>query len=296
MKTTLLCAAACLATILPLTAAESAVIAPGAKLEKLAGDFQFTEGPATDAAGNVYFTDQPNNRILKWSVDGKLSTFLEPSGRANGTQFDHQGKLIACADEKNELWEVDMQGGHKVLAKNFEGKLFNGPNDCWVRPDNGIYFTDPYYKRNYWKDRGPKEMPECVYFLSADRKTLARVADTLKQPNGIVGTPDGKVLYVADIGASKTYAFDIQPDGKLANQRLFCSLGSDGMAIDAEGNLYLTGRGVTVFDKTGKQIEHVDVPEGWTANVIFGGKDRDQLFITASKSIYGLKMRVKGGE
>ena len=130
--------------------------------------------------------------------------------------------------------------------------------------------------------------------LTTNHKIVRRVATDLKQPNGIIGTPDGKTLYVADIGARKSYAYDIQPDGALANKRLFCNLGSDGMTIDAEGNVYLTGKGVTVFDKTGKQIEQIPVPEGWTANVTFGGKDRDLLFITASKSVYGIKMRVKG--
>ncbi len=270
------------------------VIAPGAKVEKLAGDFLFTEGPACDTQGNVFFTDQPNDRIMKWSVEGKLTTFLKPAGRANGMYFDHQGNLLACADENNQLWSIDSQGKATVLIKNYEGKLLNGPNDVWERPDGGIYFTDPYYKRSYWK-RGPKEQEEHVYFLTADHKKLSRVTEDLRQPNGITGTPNGKILYVADIGARKTYQYDIQPDGALANKKLFCEMGSDGMTIDNEGNLYLTGRGVTVFDPKGKQIAHIDINESWTANVAFGGKDRQTLYITASKSFYGIRMRVKGG-
>ena len=120
------------------------------------------------------------------------------------------------------------------------------------------------------------------------------MVDDLKQPNGVIGTPDGKTLYVADIGAKKTYAYDIRPDGTLANKQLFCELGSDGMTIDNEGNVYLTGKGVTVFDKTGQQIEHIDVPEGWTANVCFGGADRQTLFITASKGLYAIRTRTHG--
>ena len=275
-------------------AAEGPIIAPGEKLTVLAGGFIFTEGPAADAQGNVFFTDQPNDRIMKWSTDGKLTTFMKPCGRSNGLCFDTQGNLWACADEKNEMWRINPEGKVTVVLKDCEGKLLNGPNDVWLRPDGGLYFTDPYYKRPYWK-RGPKELKiEAVYYLAPDHKKLTRVAADLVQPNGIIGTPDGKTLYVADIGAGKTYADDSQDEGTLAGTRLFCKLGSDGMTVDDHGNVYLTGRGVTVFDRDGRQIEHIDVPEPWTANICFGGKDRQTLFITASKGIYGLKMQVRG--
>ncbi len=277
-----------------ISGSDGGIIAPGARLEKLAGGFKFTEGPAADAAGNVYFTDQPNDRILKWDVAGKLSTFLQPCGRSNGLCFDARGNLWACADEKNELWSISPEKSITVAVKDYQGKRLNGPNDVWVRPDQGVYFTDPFYKRDYWK-RGPKEQDvEGVYYLAPDGKKLVRVVDDLKQPNGLIGTPDGKVLYVADIAAGRTYAYDVAADGGLTGKRLFCKLGSDGMTIDDGGNVYLTGKGVTVFDRTGKQVEHIDVPEPWTANVCFGGKDRQTLFITASGSLYGLRMRVKG--
>lgn len=272
----------------------SPVIAPGAKLEKLAGDFKFTEGPTCDQTGNIFFTDQPNNRIMKWSADGKLTTFLQPAGRANGMFFDAQGNLIACADEKTELWSIAPNGKHTVLAKEFDGKMLNAPNDVWVRADGSLYFTDPFYKRDWWDYNKPPQVTEQVYFLSSDRKTLKRVTTDLVQPNGIIGTPDGKKLFVADIRARKTYAYDIQPDGNLTNKTLRCELGSDGMTLDTEGNLYLTGKGVFVFDPTGKQIEHIEVPESWTANVSFGGKDRQTLFITATKGLYAIKLRVSG--
>ena len=172
--------------------------------------------------------------------------------------------------------------------------MLNGPNDLWVRRDGGLFFTDPFYKRPYWK-RGAKEQEgECVYFLAPDHKTLVRVIDDLKQPNGIIGTPDGKTLYVADIGAGKTFRYTLKPDGSAIEKKLFCELGSDGMTIDSQGNLYLTGKGVSVFDRTGKKIEQIDVPEPWTANVCFGGKDRRTLFITASKGFYSIRTRVKG--
>lgn len=265
------------------------VLAPGAKLEKLAGDFVFTEGPTCDAAGNMFFTDQPNNRILKWSVDGKLSTFLEPAGRANGMHFDAQGNLLACADEKTELWSITPDGKHTVLAKTFEDKPLNGPNDVFPLPKGGLFFTDPFYKRPWWDYSTAPQGVKQVYYLSADGKQLKRVTTDLVEPNGIIGTPDGKTLFVADLGSKKTWAYAIQADGSLANKRLFCELGSDGMTVDKAGNLYLTGKGVTVFDASGKQVAHIDVPEAWTGNVCFGGKDHRTLFITASKGLYSIR-------
>lgn len=274
------------------------IIAPGAKLQKLAGGMAFTEGPAVDKDGNVYFTDQPNDRIMHWSVDGELTEWMKPCGRSNGMMFDGHGHLIACADEENQLWSISKDKKATVLVKDFGGKLLNGPNDVWVRrKDGSMWITDPLYARDYWK-RDPKvqQSGEHVYYLSPDHKTLRPVATDLKQPNGIVGTPDGKTLYVADIGAWKTYRYHIEPNGDLSNKTLFCELGSDGMTMDEQGNVYLTGHGVTVFDKTGKQIEHIDVPEDWCGNITFAGRDHKLLFITASKGIYGLQMTVRGSE
>jgi len=279
---------------LPRAQAADDIVAPGAAVVQLADGFKFTEGPACDAEGHVLFTDQPNDRILKWAVEGKLSTFKQPCGRSNGLCFDEQGNLWACADEKNELWCVHPDGKVDVVVKEYEGKLLNGPNDLWIRPDGGLYFTDPFYRRDYWQ-RGPSQQKvEGVYYLSPDRKQLRRVVDDLKQPNGIIGTPDGKTVYIADIAAGQTFAYDVQADGSLQNKRLFCAMGSDGMTIDNEGNVYLTGRGVTVFDPQGKQIKAIPVDAPWTANVCFGGKERNTLFITAQEKLFGLRMRVHG--
>jgi len=275
--------------------ARGGVVAPGAQVEKLAGDFQFTEGPTCDAEGNLFFTDQPNDRILKWSVEGGLSTFLNPAGRANGMYFDPQGNLIACADERTALWSIAPDGAVTVILSEYKGKPLNGPNDVWVRPDGAMYFTDPLYARSWWTYDTMPQDGQHVYFLSADRRQLVRVTEDLEKPNGIIGTPDGKTLYVADIGAGKTYRFDIESDGRLARKTLLIEQGSDGLTLDNEGNLYLTGKGVLVFDKTGRQIEQIQVPEEeWTANVSFCVRDKRMLFITASKGLYGVKMRVKG--
>lgn len=273
------------------------VTAPGARLERLADGFAFTEGPASDSKGNVYFTDQPNDRILVWTVEGKLETFLQPSGRANGLCFDRSGRLWVCADEKNELRMVDIATKEVRVAASADenGGRLNGPNDVWVAPDGSVYFTDPFYRRPYWPEGIEVRKPESVFRLAPDGKRLMRVADDLVKPNGIIGTPDGKKLYVADIGAGKTYVYDIATDGSLTNKRLFCNMGSDGMTLDSEGNVYLTGPGVVVFNKDGAEIQRITIPEErWTANVCFGGKDRRTLFITAGRGLYAIRMRTRG--
>ncbi|HEY4417252.1 MAG TPA: SMP-30/gluconolactonase/LRE family protein [Verrucomicrobiae bacterium] len=277
-----------------VASAADSVIAPGATLKKLAGDFAFTEGPTGDKAGNLFFVDQPNDRIMEWSTAGKLTTFLQPSGYANGMMFEASGNLIACADEHNQLWSITPDKKISVLVTNYAGKYLNGPNDVWVAPNGAMYLSDPFYKRTWWDHSVMALTNEEVFYLSPDRKKLQRVTDDLKKPNGITGTPDGKNLYVSDIRAGQTWRYDIQPDGSLTNKTFFCALGSDGMTIDEEGNLYLTGKGVSIFDKTGKRIEHIDVAENWSANVCFAGHDRKTLFITASPSLYSIQMRVKG--
>ncbi|HVZ65491.1 MAG TPA: SMP-30/gluconolactonase/LRE family protein [Lacunisphaera sp.] len=273
------------------------ILAPGAKPIKVSGDFAFTEGPAADRDGNIYFTDQPNDRIVRWNVDGTISDWLKPAGRSNGTYFDRDGNLLTCADGNNELWSISPDKKVTVLLRDFEGKLLNGPNDLWITPEGDIYFTDPLYPRNYWKRSHERQQPgEYVYLLERKSGRVRVVDHEITKPNGIIGTPDGKTLYVADIGANKTYSYDIAADGSLTGKKLFCSLGSDGMTIDAEGNVYLTGNGVTVFNRSGQQIEHIAISEPWTANVTFGGRDRRTLFITASRAIYTVAMRVQGAQ
>jgi gluconolactonase len=270
------------------------VLARGAKFEKVADGFLFTEGPTADKDGNVYFTDQPNDRIMKWDIKNGLSVFMQPCGRSNGLAFDSKWNLWACADEKNEIWQISPDKKVTKITGVFEGKPFNGPNDLWVAPSGGIYFTDPFYKRTWWDHQNMPQPLQGVYYMLPDHKTVIRVAADLVQPNGIVGTPDGKRLFVADIGAGKTWVYSVNADGTLGGKSLFCEMGSDGMTIDAEGNIYLSGSGVTVFDKTGKKLGNIAVPESWTANVCFGDKDLHTLYITASKSLYRIRLKVRG--
>lgn len=278
------------------TAKTDDIVAEGAAPVRLSGSYSFTEGPAADANGDVYFTDQPNNMIYRWDCQtGEISPFTAQSGRSNGLYFDAHGHLIACADMDNQLWSFDTEGHPTILISDYRGKLLNGPNDVWISKDGGYYLTDPYFQRDYWTRDPERQQPvEGLYYLAPGGKQLEMLDSTLAQPNGIIGTPDGKHLFVAEAQANRILKYDIQPNGRLTNRQVFANMGSDGMTIDDRGNIYLTGDGVTVFDKNGEKIAHFPIPEDWTANVCFGGKDRDVLFITASKSVYTLKMLVHG--
>jgi gluconolactonase len=210
--------------------------------------------------------------------------------------FDRNGNLVTCADELDELWSISPGGKVTLLLDNIQGHKMNGPNDLWIDPARGIYFTDPYYQRPYWTRTKPDMDRQNVFYLPKGDKQPSIVDSDLLRPNGIVGTPDGRLLYVSDIKDGKTYRYRIASPGHLTDKTLFVSQGSDGMTLDDQGNLYLTGNGVTVYDPSGQKIAHIPVPEKWTANLCFGGRDKRDLFITASKAIYILHMRVRGVE
>jgi gluconolactonase len=186
-----------------------------------------------------------------------------------------------------------MDGQVTVLTDSYDGKRLNSPNDIWPDPRGGIYFSDP----RFFDQTGVEQDGNHVYYLPPDGGPVMRVIDDFEAPNGVLGTPDGQRLYVADhgpnVGRDLTYVFDIQPDGSLANQRLFASIGSDGMTMDEHGNVYLTEQGVKVFNAFGEQIATIPVPE-LPSNVAFGGPDRRTLFITARTGFYALDMAVRG--
>ena len=268
------------------------IMAKDAVLQKISSRFSFTEGPVADKAGNIYFTDQPNDQIWRYNLDGTLTEFMSAAGRSNGLDMDAKGNIIACADAQNELWSITPAGKVTVLLGKVDGKRLNGPNDLWIDKKGGIYFTDPYYQRKYWT-RTEQEIPQQnVYYLPPGAKQPVVVTDELVKPNGIVG--DGNVLFVADIKDNKIYRFRIRKDGSLADKVVFAAQGADGITLDEKGNLYLSGNGVTVFDPQGRRIAYIPVPENWTANICFGGKHRNLLFMTAGTSIYTLQMRVRG--
>jgi len=290
------------------------------RLSVLGTGFGFTEGPAVDRHGNVFFTDQPNDKIYRWDAGtGKITLFLEGTGRANGMAFDKDGDLIACADMHGELWKIHPDGSHEVLVDNYGGRLLNGPNDVWINPVNGgMYITDPMFPRPYWDDSDPRKQDwepthseqapvgkgGYVYYLPPGGDTLVRVttedmgweADTW--PNGVVGTPDGKKLYVNKWqGDNKggTWVFDIKRDGTLANMRKFSEWGGDGMSMDEWGSIYISnGQGVMGFAPNGRNILRIPTGSGATNNT-FAGRNRALLFITGPvDSVTAVRMRVRG--
>jgi gluconolactonase len=259
------------------------------KVEQLAKGFKFTEGPAADDHGNVYFTDIPNERILIWTIGGELKIHREKSGSANGLYFTANGSLLACEGGARRLTSQSPQGKIKVLTDTFGGGKYNSPNDLWSDKWGGVYFTDP----RYGSQDGKEQDGFHVYYISPNGKLVTRVIGDHVKPNGIIGTADNKTLYVADPGDQKTYAYDITGPGQISNKRLFCESGSDGMTLDHLGNLYLTASSVRVFNSAGKDLGQIEVPEG-AANVTFGGKDYSTLFITARTSLYSVRMKVHG--
>jgi len=290
------------------------------QLVSLAEGFSFTEGPAADRHGNVFFTDQPNDRIYRWDAGtGKITLFLEGTGRANGMIFDREGNLIAASDMHGELWKIRADGSHTVLVDNYQGKLLNGPNDVWINPTNGgIYITDPIFPRGYWDAGDPRQQPwepthseqspqgkgGHVYYLPPGARNLVRVtSDALgwesdAWPNGVVGTPDGKKLYVNKWyydNHGGTWVFDIKRDGTLTHMRKFSDWGGDGMSMDERGNVYISnGEGVLAFDPNGNNILKISFTGGATNNT-FAGRNCKTLFITGRVDrVTAIKMNVRG--
>jgi len=267
----------------------SPVVEDGAVVEQVSTGHGFTEGPVVDAAGNLYFADIPQSVITRIAPDGTRTAFVRRAASPNGLAIDKNGVLIAALAGDRCVVEIDSLGNYTVLADRYEGKRFNNPNDLWVDANNGIYFTDPSYHIRLTVEQDGEQ----VYYISPDRKTVTRMTDDLSQPNGIVGTPDNRYLYVADSGHRRICRFAINPDASLTDKITFVERGSDSMTLDGEGNLYITSGGVQVYNSRGMLIETIRVPES-PANVCFGGPDRRTLYITARTSVYSLRMKVRG--
>lgn len=263
----------------------------GLVVERVASGYRFTEGPAEGPDGAIYFTDTPNNRVLRFDpATGASAVFREDAGRANGLMFDAEGRLIACEGAagggRRRLSRTEADATVTTLADAWEGKPLNSPNDLDIDATGGIYFTDPRYG-----NRDDVELDaEAVYYLAADG-TLSRVIDDLVRPNGLILSPDEKTLYVADNAARKLIAYDIAEPGRLENPRPFSPMGPghgggcDGMSIDALGRVYATGdEGVYLFNPDGTQAALIATPER-PANCTLA-RDGKTLYITARTSLY----------
>lgn len=282
----------------------------------------FLEGPAVDAAGNVFFSDIAGNRILKMDAKGAVTTFRADSGRTNGNCFDAEGRLISCeggeqGPGRRRIVRTDMKtGAVTVLTDKYEGKRYNSPNDCCVDAKGRIWFTDP----RYGADRSDLEMDvEAVYCIDGDKVKRVLTQKELDRPNGIAVAPDDKTLYVIDShpkvdGNRKIWAFDLAADGSLSKQRLVYDFGKgrggDGMRVDVSGKLWVAAginkprgnpgesldvaAGVYVISPQGKLLGRIPIPEDLITNVAFGGPERKTLYVTAGKTLYRFPVNVSG--
>ncbi|MCA9064715.1 MAG: SMP-30/gluconolactonase/LRE family protein [Planctomycetaceae bacterium] len=293
----------CLAIVLPgfqpETSAQDEIpgIGPVGKVERLHTDFAFTEGPAVDSDGNVYFTDIPGNRIHKRTTRGELSVFIEPSGHCNGLMIVGD-RLLACEmDGRLKQFSLSRRT-ETVLADSFEGVRFNAPNDLVIDRSGGIYFTDPRF-------RAPEPWPqkkEAVYYRAADGTVTRLITDRIA-PNGVILSPDETTLYVIPSMEEKMWAYPVTAPGKIGKGKVFCRIkqaegrssgGGDGLTIDTNGNLYITtALGLQIFGSDGTALGILPFPEQ-PANVTFGGPGRHTLFVTARTSLYALETTATG--
>lgn len=279
------------------------LVPPGARVEKVWGDGTFTEGPAQGPDGCIYFTDIGNTIRRFDPATGKTTVFREPSGRANGLDFDPKGRLVACegaAGGNRRVSRTEKDGSITVLADHWDGKRFNSPNDLTIARDGRIFFTDPRYGGNEKREIDR----ESVYRIDTDGKVTRFIAD-VEKPNGVILAPDMKTLYVADSnsrGARQLLAYPLQADGSPGKKKVLHDFapdrGIDGMCVDEAGRIFATaGRGRTagvhVFSPEGKKLAFVAVPETPT-NCVFAGRDRDILYITAGKSLYRVRLNTRG--
>ena len=256
----------------------------------LADGFSFTEGPVVLPSGDLLFTDQPKDRVMRLGADGRLEIEHESAERANGLGVLADGRLVGCAEEHNRLIAWNQDGSVEVLAAREDGP-FNGPNDLWVAPDGGIWFTDPFYARP-WHAPGRTPIPAAVYRRSPEGITEAVAVDFVR-PNGIVGSRDGRTLWVADLDGGMTDVFEVTHLGALINRRPFFPLGSDGMSLGPNDEVILTGKGLLVLTKDGALIRTLLPDAPWVANACFGGSDGRRLFVTMRDRV--MVFEVPGG-
>ena len=282
-----------------------------AAVERIAGGCRFTEGPVWFGDGRyLLWSDIPNDCIMKWEEEtGAISTYRRPSHHANGNTRDRQGRLVTCEMGSQRLTRTEYDGTITVLADTFDGKRLTGPNDVVVKSDGSIWFSDngAGIRGNYLGNKGTQEHPFRVYRIDPKTAAITIVVDSANQerPNGLAFSPDEKLLYVVDTpgGDKTTFVYDVVDDGaKLANGRTFFNGMpgyADGIRVDVDGNVWCgfsggeSEDGVAIFHPDGTLIGRILLPER-CANVCFGGRKRNRLFMAASQSIYSLYVETQG--
>lgn len=264
--------------------------------EQIATGFQFTEGPVWHPDGYLIFSDIPASRIYTWKPDGTVAIFREPSGNANGLTLDSERRMIACEHGGRRVARVAADGTAVTLADSYGGKRLNSPNDVVVKSDGTIYFTDP----PYGIEPEQREQPCNGLYRILPNGVIELLIDDFDRPNGLAFSADESLLYVDDSPRRHVRAFDVRLDGRLANSRVFADMdhpqpGSpDGMKIDTEGHLFVTGAtGVWVFEPDGTCLGVIATPER-PANCAWGDADRQTLYITARTSLYRVRTTVPG--
>jgi gluconolactonase len=279
------------------------VVGGSVDFEKLATGCIFTEGPLWHRREKyLLFSDMPGDHLRRWSEKDGVTTFRKPCNKSNGLAWDLQGRLLACEHASSHLTRTEPDGRITVLASHHEGKELNSPNDLAVKSDGAIYFSDPSYGRmeHFGRPREPQLAFRGVYRLSPDGKTLALLASDFGQPNGVCFSPDERTLFVNDTEKQHIRAFDVQADGSVANSRVWAKTvgegagAPDGMKIDSAGNLYSCGPGgIHVFAADATCLGVIQVPE-YTSNFCWGDDDLKSLFITASTSVYRIRIATPG--
>jgi gluconolactonase len=279
-----------------------AVVGDDVTFERIATGFLFVEGPLWHPAEkSLLFSDMPGDHLRKWTAQG-VATYRKPCAQSNGLAWDRQGRLIVCEHATSQVTRTESDGRSTVIAAHHDGKELNSPNDVVVKTDGGIYFTDPTYGRNEYFGN-PRPLPRDfrgVYRAEPEGGKVTLLADDFAQPNGLCFSRDERQLFVNDTERGHIRVFDVDSSGALANSRVFAETrgegagAPDGMKIDGAGNIYCCGPGgIHVFDPVGICLGVIRMPE-YSANFCFGDDDLRSLYVTASTSVYRLRVAMPG--